>query len=672
MICLQSCNLGCSTTGCSRSDIAQNQIIILQFSDAIDPATVSPSSIRFRTATGEQPVGEFFVNGNQVEFVPTLSISGGQTFFGFSAGETYTMTIPAGDTELAVVRSTSGKPFGKELTCSLASTLGIVDLNQIAPRATLLVPTADQLTAAPRDTEIVLEFNEMIDATPFLSTSQTPVTFSVRRNRLAAGGGYECDPNSNSQTLTGTQRLDFDAGRGVSTLSFQPAQQLPGNICVEVNVTDGVTDLSGRPAQPQTFTFRTIVVPLTETNTTEEFDNAQQLDADASAATWANGVASFARIGGDGRHGVFSTSLAIDTQTIVGGKNVYQFNTDNTVIPASNTTTGAAIAITDGRFYFSTMIVPSNVLLRFVGSRPPILTVAGRFEVLGDIDVSGGTIGLMPLSTAVAGQPGGSGGIFGGNGGRGGDKVSSLQATTTGATAANNGVNGDDARLLGGHGYAAGAAGSGGRGSTVFPASGRNVDIYFGANSGAIYSPTAAAGGGGAGFTAPGALGRVVTNNHSDTAFAGTATSATATTLVAAPLPAWLPARFAGRTVTIDTGAGAGQSRTVVSSTTTTLVVTPAWDTLPAAGSTFSIPAQPVPMTGQMGPSAAGGSAVQILPFPAGTGTITKASEHFLIGGAGGGGGASHACLGLFLLTDRWVAGAGGGGGGGALALRAG
>ena len=67
-----------------RSDIAQNEILILQFSDEVDPATVNPSTIRLRTASGELPVGEFFVNGNQVEFVPTLSISGGQTFFGFA------------------------------------------------------------------------------------------------------------------------------------------------------------------------------------------------------------------------------------------------------------------------------------------------------------------------------------------------------------------------------------------------------------------------------------------------------------------------------------------------------------------------------------------------------------------------------------------------------------
>lgn len=667
VICLASCNLGCSETGCSQSDIAQNQIVIFQFSEDIDPNSVSPSSIRFRTASGEQPVGEFFVNGKQVEFVPTLSISGGQTFFGFSAGDTYTMTIPGAGTSQAVVRSTSGKPFAKTLTCTLRSTLGVVDLNGVAPRATLVVPTQAQLTSAPRDTEIVLEFNEMIDATPFLSGTQSPVTFSVRRNRVAIGGGFECNPNSAPQTLSGTQRLDFDAGRGISILSFQPVQALPGNVCVEINVTDGVADLSGRPAQPQTLTFRTVVVPLVDASVIENFDNDQQLDADSSAATWANGTASFLQVGGDGRHGVFSTALAVDTLTTVEGKRVFTLNTDNTVIPGSNTITGTPIAITDGRFYFSQMVVPSDVRLRFIGSKPPIVTVAGRFDILGHIDVGGLGNAVMPLSSVALGQAGGAAGAGGGAGGKGGDKITSTQAVSTGATAANQGVNGEDAKLLAGHGYLSSRFGTGGRGSTVFPTSGLNVNIYYGGTTGVPYSPSASAGGGGGGLLVPGALGRVVTNNHPEVGFPATAATVAVDTITATTAT-WVVDAYAGRTVTITSGPALNQTRTVVSNTANTLTVTPAWSTLPVAGNTFSI----TPRTAVMGPSANGGTALQLFPFPV-SGGLPRASEHFLVGGSGGGGGASHPCLSLGIGgADRWAPGAGGGGGGGAMALRAG
>src|SRR5690606_10287158 len=116
-ICLEKCNLGCSRPGCSRTDIAQNEIIRLEFSEDVDPNSVNESSIRFRTASGDEPVGEFFVNGKNVEFVPTLSISGGQTFFGFTGGETYTMTIVGGKDQAEVVRGKSGRPFAASLTC---------------------------------------------------------------------------------------------------------------------------------------------------------------------------------------------------------------------------------------------------------------------------------------------------------------------------------------------------------------------------------------------------------------------------------------------------------------------------------------------------------------------------------------------------------------------------
>ena len=186
VICLESCSLGCSTSGCARTDSAQIEVVILAFSEELDPSTVTPSAIRFRTAAGNQPVGEFFVNGRIVEFVPTLSISGGQTFFGFSAGETYTMTIIGGENEPAVVRGTSGRPFERTLSCSLASTRGIVDHNSIAPFATLIRPTPAQLGSAPRTTDILIEFNQLIDPTPFRSGTASPVTFHLRRTFLSS------------------------------------------------------------------------------------------------------------------------------------------------------------------------------------------------------------------------------------------------------------------------------------------------------------------------------------------------------------------------------------------------------------------------------------------------------------------------------------------------------
>jgi hypothetical protein len=136
VLCLQSCNLGCSETGCSRTEIAQNELVVLTFSEDIDPSTVSSSSILFRTPTGAEAVGEFLVSGNRIEFVPTLSTSGGQTFYGFTNGETYVMTIIGTNDVPAVVRGTSGRPFGQTLSCTLESRRGVIDYDELPPSVT--------------------------------------------------------------------------------------------------------------------------------------------------------------------------------------------------------------------------------------------------------------------------------------------------------------------------------------------------------------------------------------------------------------------------------------------------------------------------------------------------------------------------------------------------------
>lgn len=540
VMCLQNCNLGCSETGCARTDIAQNETVILQFSDDVDPNTVGTNSIRFRTASGQLPVGEFFVNGNQVEFVPTLAIAGGQTFFGFESFETYTMTILGGDGTAGVLRSTTGKPFGKQLTCTLRATRGIVDPNGVSPIATLVVPPPPRWNDAPRDTSIVLEFNELIDATPFVSGAQSPITVRLRRTRQAVGGGLECNPLAQTQVLTIPPRLDFDAGRGVTIVTFDPSLDFPGSVCVEVLVTSAVADLSGRPAQPQTLVFRTEAAPVQEGRVDVAFDDPEDLDLPNSAGRVVAGEVQFAAIGGDGRHGPFRLDWCEPgTPPIVDGKRVFVCDCDDTVVPASDSSTGSAVAITDGRFFLSSLVVPSDVRLVFVGTSAPQLTVAGQIDVLGEIVVAGRSLTAMPGQSANAGQDGGLGGPFGGNGGKGGDRIVSL---TVGAQEGNQGRAGQNVRVLGGHAYAATAAGTGGRGSTVFPASGLGADILMSASTGTSRAAVSASAGGGGGGTWLGALpGRVVSNTQAPApgllaAFGPQANGGTALQLF--PLPA--------------------------------------------------------------------------------------------------------------------------------------
>lgn len=620
IICLQNCSLGCSASGCARTDIAQNETIILQFSDAIDPLSVNSTTIRLRTASGEQPVGQFFVNGNQVEFLPTLAVTSGQTFFGFQPGETYTMTIPGGDGQLATVRSTSGKVFGKTLTCTLKASLGIVDANGVPPAATMVLPSASQVTSAPRTTDIVLEFNELIDATPFVGGSQSPVLFNVRQTRDNGLGGSECDPQSQPQILVGTQRIDFDPARSISVLTFNPAQDLPNNACIEVSVTSNVADLAGRRATPQTFQFLTEVVPLVEDDVTEEFTTTQFFDANASSGSWGGGQLTFAQIGGDARHGEFSLSYCIDTNTFVGGKRLFRVNCNLTTIPGVFTLTGNPIAVTDGKFQFSRMQVPADVRLEFFGDTPPQITVAGTLEILGDISVAGASVtGYQTFNNAVP-QVGGLGGVFGGNGGTGANR--NTTGGLTGVPPAGqsyNGRDGGNARVLGGHAYATSVENSGGKGSQMTPPSGLHTAVYF---PNGITVP--AASGLGCSASAGGGGGSSVLRNPPN------------------PLPpGW-------------TNPGLGEPGRVVTNN-------------------YGNPQTP---TFAGGPDAPGGNGIQVFPFPAGTG-FTRSSAHFLVGGGGGGGAATQPTFvsNLTVLATPnvgWAAGCAGGGGGGAISLRAG
>lgn len=121
-----------------------------------------------------------------------------------------------------------------------------------------------------------------------------------------------------------------------------------------------------------------IGLPLPENVLLESFASPQRRDARASGDTWGNGAVTPVAVGGDGRHGSFDATIG----TNLGG-GVYQWNTDNTTIPAGITLTGNAEVVTDGRFYFTDFVVPAGITVRFVGSSPAQLFVRGQVDVHG-------------------------------------------------------------------------------------------------------------------------------------------------------------------------------------------------------------------------------------------------------------------------------------------------
>ncbi|MFO1030049.1 MAG: hypothetical protein U1F60_03130 [Planctomycetota bacterium] len=276
---------------------------------------------------------------------------------------------------------------------------------------------------------------------------------------------------------------------------------------IQVNVFDVVAVSDALQVQ--------VGLPLPEFELRETFSNELNRDALVSGDRWLGGAVVQAQIGGDGRHGSFDPTFGA-----LVAPGVYEWQTDNLTIPASASLDGQALVVTDGRFYFTDLVVPAGVTVRFRGPVPAKLFVRGRVDVQGTIDVSGvdmpSVIGILPAhvgqrissfnsrgiaSSLVVGQNGGAGGAGGGRGGNGGNECPGNVA----ATAASNGQPGEDVRLPAGHAYAGTNAGTGGAGSPVHPANGLSSSASTNL-IGNIYRSFFSPGGGGGGYSVAGNL----------------------------------------------------------------------------------------------------------------------------------------------------------------------
>jgi hypothetical protein len=496
---IDSCNLGCTQSGCNISDIAPNQPIIFTFSQNVDPSTVNSATLSFRTSSGAEPVGVYLVNGNLVTFSPQVLISGGATFFGFQTNQTYTLTIRAGGSGPDVLRSTSGDALVADFVCTIRVTKKVVDLDGNPPRGRLAVPTA--ASNVKRTTDIVVEFSELIDGLPFLAPPvEQPLRVMLSRTRLE-NGQRVCDPNAQRTLIEGTWNVVNDEAASRTTCRFLNPVELPGHICVAVEVTSRIKDLAGTPAEPQTFQFVTEPSDLTDRTIEENFKNDLQLDRQSSGGDWRDQKAEPAQLGGDGLLGDFDYRHG----TEILKDQLYEWSTVDQLIPKDATQSGQNERVTDGVFRFGSFVLPRGVTVRFVGKNPARIHVRGFMDVQGTLVLNGGDLTQYDSKNAI-GEPGGAPGAGGGAGGKGGDKADGVAAAPR-----FNGSKGDDLVLAAGHGYAAQAVGTGGTGSVLFPLSGRNADVTYSVFG--FWSGQIAAGGGGGGFTVAGQNGEVLKTN---------------------------------------------------------------------------------------------------------------------------------------------------------------
>ncbi len=500
-----SCNLGCSLTSCAVSEIAQNQPIEFVFSQAVDSGSVNGATFVLQTATGERPVGQTFVDGNTVRFVPSLSLQGGSSTFGFKRNATYVLSLP-GPTASESIRSVSGTPLASTLSCSLTVTKPPIDIDGRPPTGVIESPMDGAINVPPNVT-IVVSFSELLDASAFsgVTAATSPVQYRIRKTR-EQGGQRSCDLNAAPVTLVGVPTLSvraLPAGGFTSVVTMQPTVPIPSLTCVEVEITKRVKDLAGNSAEVKTFRFisqETITPPQP---ITESFQSETNMDKNYSSGTWANGQAVPGRIGGDGRHGEFNLS---DLTVISQG--VFQIDTRSIRIPGIRTLSGKDEIITDGVVQYSRFELPEGSTIRVIGDKPLRLYVRGKVEIAGRIQINAPAMQLWP-SSSPSGQAGGLGVCGGAAGGRGANKGDGISNKPE-----FNGANGLDVILPGSHPYVGQSAGTGGKGALQEPSSGRNADVTPHGYAG-VFSAQLASGGGGGGFLTAGAEGRATFNASS-------------------------------------------------------------------------------------------------------------------------------------------------------------
>ncbi len=476
--CVASCNLGCTGTGCTMTDIAVNQMLIFRFNNDVDPSSVNQDTFSIKTAEGTSPTGKYVVNGATVFFVPEIREVGNQTFFGFTKGATYTIYLPAGSSASRSLVSTAGIALQRPLSCTVRVSKDVIDLDGKPPEARMVVPS--KTTGVDNRTQIVLEFSEYIIPSTALNNDAVRIVV------------YQKDPATGMQ-VPAKREVQVDQLKNWAQLTLTPKVVLPGDINVMVTLNAVIRDLSGKTIRPKSFYFRTAKTQVQPEAIAETFDDSNMMDPSRSGAAWGKGFLQAGRIGGSGILGDFDYR--------VGSKkvgNAYVFNTDHTTIPAQVTLDGQEHQVTDGVYEFANFHVPAGITVRFEGTHPVKILVRGNINIEGTLDVSGHTTTEVAKwnSKVEAGVPGGLGGPGGAAGGAGGSEP---------GKGTPQGKNGQDMLLPAGHPKKGQEVGTGGKGSAEDPP---NLDPkkvtldYYTVSSIQLSFP-----GGGGGSATPGGLG---------------------------------------------------------------------------------------------------------------------------------------------------------------------
>jgi len=474
-----SCSLGGAPCGGASNVVQQSTQIVFTFNAPVLESSVTAETLNIVEVDtggggGGEPAGIRKVAGNKVTFIPEVSFdSSGNVIYGFSPNRTYRIRIPSGQGN--TIRSVNGKNNTAAVDTNVIVTNQLADVKPGSPSAALLIPTPAQINAAPVNTPIEIEFDDIMDASTLVNKIQG--TSNSMAVKVDLDGETDTPADFQDQIdIPGTWDISFNSTNQTTTVSFAHPSDFPGpgptgsrRIVVVMN-SALIKDLGGNTlAGGQVLKFKTTSAVGSPFTITENFGDNLGEDAQRSGANMWNSAANPGVLvpgvgGGSGTHGDFVASTANDfNNTNFGaiatdGIAVSTATVKRTplTIATKESLAGSETTISNGIYQFASLQVGDGTearTVRFEGANAARIFVRGAatiganstLSVRGldgspqsptaqqNIDFAGfntpctSKAGGDPLNTWTAfpqyivGKTGARGGALAGSGGDGGD-----------------------------------------------------------------------------------------------------------------------------------------------------------------------------------------------------------------------------------------------------------
>ncbi|HLG20414.1 MAG TPA: Ig-like domain-containing protein [Bdellovibrionota bacterium] len=227
-------NVTAITPADNSADVSIYTAVVVAFDEQIDPNTVHTGTILLENTSTTPATG---VSGSVTVAQDGLSATFTQLSAPLTKNKPYRVTVKSGSLGCTTcVKDLAGNPLGyPSSSADVTSSFNTEFKDEELPPRVIGVAPGNTATGIPINAKVILTFSEAVQAS------------SITDNSV-----YVTIPPSTTH-VTGTLRLMSD---GIN-VRFTPSSDLTGNTTYQVNVTNGVKDLTGNGATTFTSTFMT-------------------------------------------------------------------------------------------------------------------------------------------------------------------------------------------------------------------------------------------------------------------------------------------------------------------------------------------------------------------------------------------------------------------------------